>query len=153
MEPTIDSPALVIGLKEAYEQKEPQRGDIIIFKYPFDKSVYYIKRIIGLPEERIEIKDGEIFINDSTVPLPEDYLKYEWKRDDDGFIFEIPDNCYLVLGDNRNSSVDSRYWKDISLDMQLVGSEEADIYSYVSRDDIVAKAIYQLFPKKTRLIS
>ena len=60
------------------QHTEPRRGDIIIFKFPDDESEKYVKRIIGLPGEKVTIKEAKVYINDSEVPLEEDYLKEDW---------------------------------------------------------------------------
>ena len=74
MENTIMTGSRMIGLRTAYWFKEPQRGEIIIFKYPDDESENFVKRVIGLPGEKVTIKDSKIYINDSKEPLKETYL-------------------------------------------------------------------------------
>jgi signal peptidase I len=109
MENTIMTSDRLIGFRFAYWFAEPQRGDIILFKYPVDEKLTYIKRVIGLPGEKLTIRDGHIYINDSQEPLQEDYLREEWYWENDGYEFEVPEDCYFVMGDNRNNSEDSRY--------------------------------------------
>ena len=101
----------LLGLRLTYLFSDPQRGDIVVFKYPVDESVNYIKRIIGLPGETVEIRDSKVYINGSETPLEEDYLKEEWVDVNDGFTFQVPEDCYLMMGDNRNDSSDARYWQ------------------------------------------
>ena len=114
MENTIQPGDRLLGLRLTYLFSDPQRGDIAVFRYPVDealgKKTNYIKRIIGLPGETVEIRQGKIYIDGSDTPLEEDYLKEEWTVKNDGFTFEVPDDCYLMLGDNRNNSSDARYW-------------------------------------------
>ena len=92
--------------KKAYAKKLPERFDVIMFKSPDDESVYFAKRIIGLPGETIEIIDGQVYINNE--PLEEDFIKGEWEENFEAY--EIGENSYFTMGDNRNVSGDSRIW-------------------------------------------
>lgn len=130
MEHTIEPGDDLFGLRIAYAFSEPKRGDIIIFKFPDDESEKYVKRIIGLPGEKVTITEGKIYINDSETPLEEDYLKEEWVRATGPFEFEVPEGCYLVMGDNRNDSYDARYWEN----------------TYVTEDEIIGKAYMIYYP-------
>ena len=114
MEPSFDNGEYLIVNELVYRLEEPERGDVIVFKYPQDPSQYYIKRIIGLPEETIQIKNGQITIYNQEFPegqiLDESsYLSSEtttW-----GSIrTDLAGNEYFVLGDNRSASSDSRRW-------------------------------------------
>ena len=128
--------------------QEPERGDIVIFHYPVDEKKIYIKRIIGLPGETVRIEDGNIYIDDSTEPLQEGYLKEEWEVLNTGFEFHVPEGSYLMLGDNRNWSEDARYWADNALYEDLADSrEEAEQYTYVRKEKILGKAIFTYFRK------
>lgn len=95
----------------AYKFSDVQRFDVIVFKMPDDESKEYVKRVIGLPGEKIILKDGKVYVNNSTTPLNEPYLKEAPNGLGDG-TYEVPENCYFVLGDNRNNSKDSRLWEN-----------------------------------------
>lgn len=111
MEPNFHDKEYLLIDKLSYNFQEPKRGDVIIFRPPNNPKVHYIKRIIGLPGEKIVIENGEIAIYNSKRPersvLFEDYLPENEKTS--GKVSEIlgPNN-YFVLGDNRNLSIDSR---------------------------------------------
>ncbi len=120
----------LLGFRLAYVTEEPERGDIIFFYFPDDETQKYVKRIIGLPGETVTILDGKIYINDSTEPLDEPYLKEEWTRGTGPYVFEIPEDSYLCLGDNRNRSADAREWNN----------------PYVAKEKIIAKALFTYFP-------
>ena len=79
-----------------------------IFKFPDDESQLYIKRVIGLPGDKVQIIDGKVYINDSETPLDEPYLP-EPPEGDYGPYY-VPEDSYFMLGDNRNWSKDSRFW-------------------------------------------
>ena len=130
MENTIMTGDNLFGYRLAYMNEEPQRGDIIFFYFPDDETQKYVKRIIGLPGEYVYITNGKIYINDNEEPLEEPYLKEEWTKGTGTFSFEVPENCYLVLGDNRNNSLDSRFW----------------INPYVSEEKIIGKALFVYYP-------
>lgn len=130
MENTIMPGDNILGFRLAYLTEEPKRGDVIFFPFPDKETEKYVKRIIGLPGEKVTIIDAKIYINDSTEPLDEPYLKEEWTRGTGPFVFEIPEDCYLCLGDNRNRSSDAREWNN----------------PYVAREKIIGKAIFIYFP-------
>ena len=137
MENTIMTKDRLIGFRFSYWFDEPQRGDIILFSYPVDEKQTYIKRVIGLPGETVEIRDGKIYIDGSSEPLEEDYLKETWTWENDGYTFKVPEGCYFVLGDNRNDSEDGRFWAQIALNEGKASTpEEAEPYSYVKKDEI-----------------
>lgn len=109
MEPTLATQDKILINKVAYKFKDPQRGDIIAFKNsPEDHASIHIKRIIGLPGEKIQIKDGQILINGKTYMEKKDFPQIT-----NGGLAEqtitLGKNEYFVLGDNRNNSEDSRY--------------------------------------------
>ena len=123
--------AVIIALcvnRFAYIFGEPKRFDIIIFRYPDDEKQLFIKRIIGLPGETVEIHDGQIFIDGSKTPL-KDVTTKEFMQGSFG-PYTVPDNCYFVMGDNRNNSKDSRYWE----------------HTFVTDDEIVGKAFLRYWP-------
>ena len=147
MENTIMTGDRVLGFRLAYTFGEPERGDIIIFKYPVDEDVLYIKRVIGLPGETVSIDDGNIYVD--GVLLEEDYLPEEWVSGNDGYVFEVPEGHYLMMGDNRNVSVDARYWAAEALAEGIADSaSEADEYTYVAKEKMVAKALFVFWPFK-----
>ncbi|MEW5758283.1 MAG: signal peptidase I [Candidatus Omnitrophota bacterium] len=93
--------------------REPKRGDVIVFLEPEEQKKYFIKRLIGLPGETIEIKDGNIYINGKIIDNNLINNRYYYNKGDFGEAgkkITIPSNSYFVLGDNSNSSRDSRYW-------------------------------------------
>ncbi len=116
------------GHKISKKWREPERMDIIIFHFPDDESQLFIKRLIGLPGETVEIRDGKVYIDGSETPLDDSFTP-EVPTGDFG-PYQVPENCYFMLGDNREHSRDSRYWDN----------------TYVRFDQIVGKAIIRYFP-------
>ncbi len=95
---------------------ELKRGDIIAFLYPRDTSKWYIKRIIGLPGETVEVRTGKIYVNGQILDEP--YLDESFNQQIVSFPPKIiGENSYFVLGDNRDNSSDSRYWGSVSKDL------------------------------------
>ena len=131
MEPTIMSHSRVIGSRLSYLADDPERGDVVIFHYPDDPSgkTYFVKRVIGLPGETVDIVEGKVYIDGSETPLDEPYLA-EPMEPEPPMHFEVPEGCYFMLGDNRNNSRDARYWKN----------------TYVEKDKIIAKVLFCYFP-------
>jgi signal peptidase I len=127
MQPTLDVGQRIIINKVVYNFHGPERGDIIIFHPPTNpnqKTPPFIKRIIGLPGDIVEVKDGTVYINDS--PLEEPYIKAPPRYTLP--VQKIPENNYFVLGDNRNNSNDSHNdWT-------------------VPRQSIIGKAWLSIFP-------
>ncbi|SKB76431.1 signal peptidase I [Lachnospiraceae bacterium] len=131
MEKTIMTNDRVIGFRLAYMSNEPERGDIIIFRFPDDESILYIKRIIGMPGETVDIRDGKVFIDGKELDEP--YLSVVTEGDYGPY--EVPEGHYFMLGDNRNNSADSRFWKN----------------TYLSADKIVGKAVLRYWPGVKKL--
>ncbi len=136
MENTIMAESRIIGSRLTYRFSEPQRGDIAVFVFPDDKAkgitTYYVKRIIGLPGETIDIVDGKVYVNGSDIPIDEPYLKEPMEMNGNNHLhYEIPEGHYFMMGDNRNNSNDSRFWEE----------------KYVPRKDLLAKVYLEYFPK------
>lgn len=105
MKNTIMPGDRIMGSRLAYRNTDPERFDIIIFRFPDDKENVYIKRIIGLPNETVTIVDGKIYINNSKEALCDTYSLEPMTGSFGPYI--IPDGNYFVMGDNRNNSFDS----------------------------------------------
>ncbi len=136
--------------------REPQRGDVIVFEYPEDPTKNFVKRLVGLPGDTVEMRDGVLFRNDSSLteryvehtdpdmdPAPEDFrwqrnflvktaaaeaIGYHPSRNNWGPLV-VPRGNYFVLGDNRDNSLDSRYWGFVA-DSLLKGRPFVIYYSY-----------------------
>ena len=113
MEPSFEDGDYLLIDELSYRFSVPERGDVIIFRYPMDQSQFFIKRIIGLPDETVAIKDDTVTIYNKDEPegfvLDESYLAPEQKTLGNATV-RIDDNEYFVLGDNRLQSSDSRRW-------------------------------------------
>lgn len=127
MEPTIKADSNILLNRLAYVSKEPERGDIVAFPFPDNEDELYLKRIIGLPGETIEGIDGCVYVN--GVKLENDFSDIYIFNDFGPFT--VPENSYFMMGDNRNNSLDSRYWN----------------HTYVSKDDIIGKAVMIIHPE------
>jgi signal peptidase I len=93
--------------------RQPKRGDVIVFIYPENPKKDFIKRLIGLPGERVEIRDGTIYVNEAPFLDSTFNQRYYYNRGEfgkEGEKIEVPQDSFFVLGDNSSSSQDSRYW-------------------------------------------
>lgn len=121
MSPTFETGNYLIVDQLSYKFQEPERGEVVIFKYPKDQTRFFIKRIIGLPQETVEINDGKITIYNENSPeglkLEEEYIK-NWSGENTKY--ELDENEYFVMGDNRTNSSDSRFWGPLPNDL-IVG--------------------------------
>lgn len=127
MENTIMAGDRILALRTSYWVGEPERGDVIVFRYPDDPTgeTLYVKRIIGEGGDTVEIRDGTVFVNGE--PLEEEYL-HEDILGDFGPYF-VPEGCYFTMGDNRNHSLDSRFWEN----------------QFVEKDDILGKVVLRYY--------
>lgn len=128
MEQTIMTGDRVFGNRLAYLFDKPERFDIVIFKYPDHEKELFIKRIIGMPGETVEIRDGKVYIDGAKEPLDDSFTPEEPLGDYGSYV--VPEDSYFMLGDNRNYSKDSRFWNN----------------PYVAEDKILGKAVLRYFP-------
>ena len=135
MRDTIWEGDRLFGFRLAYKFSEPKRGDVIIFKYPDNESENYVKRVIGLPNEIVQIKEGHVYINGDELDEP--YIKEYIYDDGETHTYIVPDGCYFMLGDNRNNSKDSRYWTN----------------TYVKKEKIIAKVLIRYYSGEKGRIS
>ena len=135
MENTILTGDRLIGFRLAYLFHEPERGDIVIFKYPDDESQNFVKRVIGIPGDVINIRNGYVYVNGEM--LEENYIREPMNSDGEDLTYVVPSGSYFMLGDNRNNSKDSRYW----------------INTFVSKDKIIAKVSFRYFNVRTKRFS
>ena len=117
MVPTLEEGEYLIINKLSYYLEDPERGDVIVLNFPQDRSRDFIKRIIGVPGDHIEIGDGLVKINGQALDEP--YINASPSYTG---VWDVPEDQYFVLGDNRNNSSDSHNW------------------SFLPADDIVGKA-------------
>ncbi len=131
MEPALEDQERVLINKFTYRfgWGDIERGDTVVFRYPLDKEKSYIKRVIGVPGDRIRIDAGQVFVN--GAPLTENYVtdrdNVTWPPDGSGGK-TVPPSQYFVMGDNRSLSSDSRTW------------------GFVPRDKIYGKAVFAYWP-------
>jgi signal peptidase I len=129
MYPTFNNGDYLIVDEISYRFKNPERFDVIIFRYPDNNKKYLIKRVIGLPNETIDIKGNIVTMINKEYPngliLEQPYVKNISK---DNQRLELKENEYFVLGDNRSASSDSRYW------------------GAVTKNLIIGKALLRLLP-------
>jgi signal peptidase I len=124
----------LIGLRLSYLFSDPQRGDIIIFKYPDDETQNFVKRVIGVPGDVVVIDNGQVMVNGEVLDEP--YIK-EPMETYETLCYVVPENSYFVMGDNRNNSKDSRYWTTTN---------------YVKKDQIIAKVLFKYFNMQDKKI-
>ena len=130
MEPNFQNSDYLIIDEISYRFLEPERGEVIVFKYPNNLSQRYIKRIVGLPGETVEVREGKVIIlaDDQSWILNESiYLSQSIQTPGDIRI-SLEENEYFVLGDNRTASFDSRKW------------------GALPREDIIGKVIFRAWP-------
>lgn len=129
MDPTFENGEYLIVDELTYHWKNPERGSVLIFRYPRDPSKYFIKRVIGLPGETLEIEKGVVTIKNGANPLgltlEEPYVKYPKS---DNLSVTLKENEFFVMGDNRLGSADSRLWGP------------------VPREDVIGRPIIRFVP-------
>jgi signal peptidase I len=123
---TIEIGDRIIVCKYTYRFKPLKRGDIVVFKYPDDPKQTFVKRLIGIEGDVIEIKDGKLYLNNS--PKSEPYIMEPMLGDFGPY--KVPPGHFFMMGDNRNNSKDSRFWEN----------------KYVSKQQIIGKATYCIWP-------
>lgn len=135
MVPNFHDREYLVVNKVAYHLHDPQRGDVIVFRYPKDTSQYFIKRIIGLPGEKVKIQNGKAYVFNDEHPegsaLTEPYLSNQditFGKDEE---IKLGSDQYYVMGDNRLASSDSRVW------------------GILPKRDIIGTAWLRVFPLKT----
>jgi signal peptidase I len=132
MVPNFHDREYLIVNKIEYRLEQPERGDVIVFKYPKDTTQYFIKRVIGLPGEKVKVADGHVIVYNDQHPdgkvLDEPYLPNQDITTGSGQVVSLGSDEYFVLGDNRTASSDSRVW------------------GVLPKRDIVGKAWLRVFP-------
>lgn len=133
MEPNFHNNDYLIIDEISYRFKEPQRGEVVVFRYPGDEKYFYIKRIIGLPGEEIEIKDGKVFIFNKEFPegfsLEEYYLSSRVQTSGKDSKIKIAEDEYFVMGDNRGFSFDSRSWGPLKKN-EIIGAVRLRLWPF-----------------------
>lgn len=127
MLPTLEDGQRLLVDRITYRIQAPQRGDVVIFRYPFNPKEHFIKRIIGVPGDEVRIVAGTVYVN--GVALQESYLNGQMEPRNFGPI-RVTEDTYFVLGDNRNNSEDSRD--------RRVG--------LVPRKNLIGRAIWRYWP-------
>ncbi len=133
MFPNFKDGDLIITDKVTYKFNEPQRGDIVVFKSPQDQNTDFIKRIIGLPGDNVKIQNYHVYLNDKllTEPYLQPTVITEPKPPftEEGKDITVPPGKYLVFGDNRQHSSDSREW------------------GYITKDEIIGRVLLRYWPQ------
>lgn len=111
MQPLLTDGERILVNKLAYRLHGVERGDVVVFWWPRDPNVSFIKRVVARPGDVVEIRRGTVYVN--ARPVPEGYLMPQYRDEDDLPAREVPPGYYFVLGDHRNASNDSRTWGDV----------------------------------------
>lgn len=130
MDPTFENGDYLIVDQLSYRFDGPERGEPVIFKYPKDRTKYFIKRIVGMPMETVIIRGETVTIKNDRFPegftIDEPYIRHH--KTDDDIVMTLKENEYFVMGDNRSGSSDSRVW------------------GALPEEDIVGRPLVRLFP-------
>jgi len=131
MEPNFQNGEYILTDKVSYRFREPERGDVVVFHSPQDERVDFIKRIVGVPGDTIEVRTGYVYINGQKMEEP--FINDPGRVAQGRFlrenaVVEVPPGQYIVMGDNRLHSSDSREW------------------GFVTRDEIVGRAFFRYWP-------
>ncbi len=113
MAPTLEPNEYLVIDELTYQFEQPKRGDVIIFRYPLDPSIFFVKRIVGLPGETVDIQGGVVSVRTAMNPTDHQLLEpyaASKKTDAERSSITLADNEYFVMGDNRDQSSDSRIW-------------------------------------------
>jgi len=131
MEPTFFNGEYLVVDQFSYRFEKPSRGDVIILRYPKDESIFFIKRIIGLPGETVELVGSQVIIQkgngEAPLILDESYLSGTRLQNEYG-VYALDEDEYFVMGDNRKESSDSRSWGPLP------------------ERDVIGRALVRLFP-------
>lgn len=127
MENTIMAGDRILALRTSYWFDEPKAGDIAVFRYPDDPTgnTLYVKRIIGTEGDVVEVADGAVYVNGEM--LTEDYIAETTLGDFGPYL--VPEDSYFMMGDNRNHSLDSRFWEN----------------KFVPKDEILGKVVLRYY--------
>jgi signal peptidase I len=126
MVPLLSDQERIFVNKFVYRFEPIQRGDVVVFWYPLDRSKSFIKRVVALPGELVEMRDGRVFVNGQL--LPEQFVPREYMDGSSFGPYTIPDDQFFVMGDHRSSSNDSR------------------VFGPVPREAIYGKAVFAYWP-------
>ncbi len=127
MENTIMTGDRIVGNRFAYSTRTPNRGEVVIFRDPDELEKLLVKRVIGMPGDKVEIVNGYLYLNDELTDEP-------YTREDmvgDFGPYNVPEGNYFMLGDNRNNSIDSRFWTN----------------TFVPKETILGKAMFVYYPE------
>lgn len=134
---TIQKKDRIIASRLAYINNDPQRYDIVLFYNPDNENEIFVKRLIGLPGETVQVIKGVVYVTKAdgeTIQLDDSFVT-ACEPDGDFGPFEVPEDCYFMMGDNRNNSWDSRFWDN----------------KFVHRDKILGKAMFRYYPNPSKL--
>jgi signal peptidase I len=133
MQPRLVDQERIFVNRFIYRFRDISRGDVVVFWYPRDRSKSFIKRVLGVPGDSVEIRYGTVYVNGSKISEP--YLKPEFQDDKSYPKVVVPPLHYFVLGDHRNSSNDSRNWGFVT--QQLIYGKAIFSYWPVARFGLV----------------
>lgn len=134
---TIHEGDRIIASRLAYIKNDPERYDIIIFRNPDNEDECFVKRVIGLPGETVQIVGGVVYVtqtNGEIIQLDDSFVT-KCKPYGDYGPYKVPENSYFMMGDNRNNSHDSRFWTN----------------KYVSKDKILGKVKFRYYPNISKV--
>ncbi|KAF5084235.1 signal peptidase I [Anaerotignum sp.] len=127
METTIMTGDRILALRTSYWFDEPERGDVVVFRYPDDpeQKTLFVKRIIGMGGDVVQVENGSVYVNGEALNEP--YLEVVTQGDFGPY--EVPEGNYFMMGDNRNKSLDSRFWE----------------HQFVEKNKILGKVVFRYF--------